>query len=111
MKKAILLALAFILVSLAACKASVPAPPSDVPLAKEFAITNGTCEVWTPFPGQTGVTFQVSDEAVLSLADDGTELTFTGRQVGECEVFAHSGDSWLKITVMVVSDSVKMPQD
>ena len=48
---------------------------------------NGT-DVWTPFPGETGVTFTISDDGLLTVSDNGSTIEFNGKQVGECVITA-----------------------
>ena len=56
---------------------------------------------WTPFAGKTGITFTNSDDNVLSITDNGTELEFTGKQVGESTITATLGEQTLKALVRV----------
>lgn len=54
----------------------------------EYTIYVNDAEKWTPFPGKSGVSFALSDSNAVSASDDGTTITFTGKQVGETVITA-----------------------
>ena len=55
---------------------------------KEFTIyVNGTDE-WTPFPGESGVTFEIPNDSTLSCDINGGTLEFTGLNIGDVTISA-----------------------
>ncbi len=62
-------------------------PPDGNYDAKYELFVNGEDE-WTPFPGKSGVTFEVSKEDILSLSPTDSKVEFTGKKVGETVITA-----------------------
>lgn len=90
MKKILLLLLAILTVAFAVTAQSL----------RYFTIQVNGSDEWTPFPGKTGVTFEVENEPnskeniknILSFSNDGKTIRFTGKQVGEASITATLGD-------------------
>lgn len=69
------------------------ADPSGSPASAEGYDAEYTVYVdgkdeWKPFPGKSGVTFDVSDTGVISVSDNGAKIEFAGKQVGESVITA-----------------------
>lgn len=81
-----------------------------------FTIQVNGSDEWTPFPGKTGVTFEVENEPnskeniknILSFSNDGKTIRFTGKQVGEASITATLGDqktfAWVYVRGMEVDE-------
>ena len=67
---------------------------------EEFVINVGESGNWTPFSGETNVTFTNSNDAVIFIAPSGSTVTFTGLKGGNSIISATSGDK--KATAMVI---------
>lgn len=80
----------------------------------EYTIYVNGSDEWTPFAGKSGVSFSVSDDKVISTSDNGTEIEFTGKQVGESVITAALDSTESKALVRVREmerevNSVKVP--
>ena len=66
---------------------------------KEFVIDVGESGNWTPFSGETNVTFTNTNNSVIFIAPSGSTVTFTGLKGGNSIITAVSGNK--KATAMV----------
>ena len=68
---------------------------------KEFSIYIGDEGNWTPFSGETGVSFSLSNKKLLDVKDDGQTIKFTGKAGGECIITASLGTKKIQALVRV----------
>ena len=61
----------------------------------------GGTDVWQPFPGESGVSFTLSDEELLAVSDNGIAIEFTGKQTGECIITATLNGKTIRLLVRI----------
>lgn len=77
---------------------------------EEFEIfVNGSGE-WTPFPGKSGVEFEVSNEYAVSCQTTPSTISFTGKQVGKSVITA-TLDGEVKKALVEVKQMVAKDED
>ena len=72
---------------------------------EEFSIKVGQSKSWTPFSGETNVTFTNANNSILSITTGGSTVTFTGVKRGNSIITAVSGDQKATAMVTVEDDS------